>query len=118
MRWLMGVTASVILMGVSGVTASNAVTPTKAGNGSGAITGFVVSGISYNLNANSPNNINSVTFTLDSAPPAGSTMRIRLTSAPGSWYACSNAGVAVTCATTVPQATVTATDTLRVVIAQ
>jgi len=81
------------------------------------ITGYVVSSVKYNLNASNPSNIDSVTFTLDSAPVAGSTLKAQLAPA-GSWYSCTNVATAVTCAVTSPQATVVAATNLRVVIAQ
>ena len=98
-------------------TASNTVSATQAGDGAGAITGFVVSSVKYNLNATNPSNIDSVTYSLDSAPPAGSTIKTQLAPA-GSWYTCTNVGTAVTCPVTSPQATVAAATNLRVVVAQ
>ena len=77
--------------------AANTVPASKAGDGSGAISGYVVSAIHYNLNAITPTNIDSVTFTLDSAPVAGSTIKIKLVAAGNTWYTCTNAGTAVTC---------------------
>jgi hypothetical protein len=107
----------VLALGTFAITAANTVPATKAGDGSGAVSGFVVSAIKYNLNATSPGNIDSVTFTLDSTPAAGSTMKIQLAAA-GSWYSCTNAGANLTCATTSPQATVAGASTLRIVVAQ
>jgi hypothetical protein len=103
--------------GAYAYTDSNTVPATKAGDGSGAITGFVVSSVKYNLNASNPSNIDTVTFTLDSTPAAGSTLKSQLAPA-GSWYTCTNVAAAVTCVVTSPQATVTAATNLRVVIAQ
>ena len=68
--------------------AANTVPASKAGDGSGAISGYVVSAIHYNLNAITPTNIDSVTFTLDSAPVAGSTIKIKLVAAGSTWYTC------------------------------
>ena len=117
-RWpLAAAAAMVVALGAFGLTASNTVAATRAGDGSGAITGYVVSAVSYTLNASNPSNLDSVAFSVDSAPVAGSTLRVRL-SAAGAWYACTFVGTAVTCSTTAPQATVASTDTLRVVIAQ
>lgn len=116
--WITGALAVVALaMGTIGLTASNAVPTTKAGDGAGAVSGYTVSGISYTLNASDPSNLDKVTFSVDTAPPAGATLRIELATG-GSWYACTNVGTTVTCATTSPQATVAGTSTLRVVIAQ
>ncbi len=116
-RRLAAPVAFVVAIGAFGLTASNTVAATKAGDGSGTITGYVVSGITYSLNASNPSNLDAASFTLDSGPVAGSTLRVRLTAA-GPWYPCTFAGPAVTCSTTAPQATVASTDSLRVVIAQ
>jgi hypothetical protein len=102
--------------GTLALTAANTVPATRAGDGTGAVTGYVVSTIHYNLNATNPANIDSLTFTLDAAPAAGSTIRAQLAPA-GAWYTCTNAGTAVTCTTTAPQATVLATTALRVIAA-
>lgn len=98
-------------------TASNTVPASQAGDGSGTVSGFVLSSVKYNLNSTSPNNIDSVTFNLDATPAAGSTLKMQLASG-GSWYTCTNVAAAITCTTTSPQATVAAATTLRVVIAQ
>jgi hypothetical protein len=103
--------------GAYAYTNSNTVGATQAGDGTGAISGYVISSVKYNLNASTPSNIDSVTFTLDSTPPAGSTLKAQLATA-GSWYTCTNVAAAVTCTTTSPQATVTAATNLRIVIAQ
>lgn len=103
--------------GAYAYTASNTVGVTNAGDGSGAITGFVLSSVKYNLNAANPSNIDSVTFTVDTTPVTGSTIKAQLASA-GTWYTCSNVSTAVTCTVTAPQATVAAATTLRVVVAQ
>lgn len=105
-----------IVAGTYAFTAANTVPATKAGDGQGTVTGYVLSSVHYNLNATNPANIDSVTFTLDSTPVAGSTLRAQLAPA-GSWYTCTNAAAAVTCITTTPQATVLAATNLRVIIA-
>ena len=109
-------------VGLSGAgyafAAANTVPTSKAGDGTGAITGYTVTSVVYDLNAASPQNIDQVTFNLDSVPPAGSKIRLKLVAAGASWYTCTNAGVAITCDTTVPQATVATADELRVIVAQ
>ena len=108
--------ALILALAVYAFAAANTVPATKAGDGSGAISGYTISAVHYGLNATTPSNIDSVTFTLSSTPVAGSTMKIQLTAA-GSWYSCTNVAAAVTCTTTAPQATVLAADNLRVVVA-
>lgn len=98
--------------------AANTVPASKAGDGSGTISGYTVSDIHYNLNATNPALIDSVTFTLDSAPVAGSTIKIRLVNPGGTWYSCTNVATSVTCnnGSTLGAAVSTA-NSLNVVIA-
>ena len=93
--------------------AANVVPDSKAGDGSGAITGYTVSAIHYVLNS-TPTTIDSVTFTLNSTPVAGSTIKIKLVAAGSTWYTCTNVTTAVTCVTT--GASVLSADDLRVVV--
>ena len=88
------------LIGSAAVTASNTVPDSQAGDGAGQITGYEVTNVSYTLNATNPQNIDGVTFDLDSTPAAGSDIQVRLDSIAGDWYTCTFAGTAVTCDTT------------------
>jgi hypothetical protein len=108
------VLSGAIVAGTYAFTAANTVPDTKAGDGQGTITGYVVSTVHYNLNVANPSTIDSVTFVLDSVPVAGSTLRAQLAAA-GTWYPCTNLAAAVTCTTT-GEAVLTATA-LRVVVA-
>lgn len=103
-------------VGSFALTAGNTVPNTKAGDGSGIITGYIVSSIHYNLNGTDPSKIDSVTFTLNSTPAVGSTLKAQVVDL-GNWYSCTNSGANVTCATTSPQATVAAADKLTVIVA-
>lgn len=109
---------AILAVAISGFAAANTVPASKAGDGAGAISGYTVSNIKYNLNASDPRNLDSVTFDVDVAPPAGATKKIKLVAAGATWYTCTNVGVAFTCATTAPQATVAPADELRVVVTQ
>jgi hypothetical protein len=95
-------------------TASNTVPTGKAGDGSGTVTGYVLSSVHYGLNAADPTKADSITFNLDATPAVGSTIKTKVS---GNWYTCTNTAAAVTCATTSPQATVQPLATLQVVIA-
>ena len=95
-------------------TASNTVPSTTAGSGTASVTGYSASGITYALNATTPTDVDSVSFTLS---PAAGTVKVQLAPA-GAWYACTNASGAVSCDTTSPQATVDAISQLSVVAAQ
>lgn len=76
-----------------------------------------MSDVHYTLNGSDPTKIDQVSFTLDTAPKAGSTIKIKLESAGSTWYSCTNVSTAVTCTTTSPQATVLPANELRVVVA-
>lgn len=91
--------------------ASNTVPATRAGEGVSVTAGYTVTNVVYNLNATTPSNIDSVTFTLNAA---ASTVKIRLVTT-GTYYNCTNVGLNWTCNTTAPQATVAAADELRVI---
>jgi hypothetical protein len=115
-RWIAVLVITVgLVAGVYAFTAANTVPATKAGDGSGAITGYTVSNVHYVLNGSDVSKIDSVTFDVDTAPGSGATIKIQLVSA-GSWYSCTNISTAITCTTTSPQATVVPADQLRVVI--
>ncbi len=109
---------AIVAVTASGFAAANTVPTSKGGDGAGAISGYIVSNIKYSLNASDPRNIDSVTFDVDVAPPAGATKKIKLVAAGSTWYTCTNVTTAFTCNTTSPQATVVAADELRVVVAQ
>lgn len=110
--------AFVLSIATYALTASNTVPVSKAGQGAQAVSGYTVTNVHYNLNATDPRNIDSVTFTLDTAPPAGATMRIKLTSAGSNFYSCTASGADLTCATTSPQATAATADELTVIVSQ
>lgn len=90
--------------------AANTVPDTTAGDGSGAISGYTVTNVHYNLNATNPGNVDSVAFTI--APTTG-TVKVQLD---GTWYDCTNTAGSVSCTTS----GLTALDatSLRVVAAQ
>lgn len=108
----------ILASAVYGFAAANTVNPSKAGDGAGAVSGYVLSNIHYNLNATNPRNIDSVTFNLDSTPVAGSTITIKLVAAGSTWYTCTHVATAVTCnnGSTLGASVLTA-DELRVVVA-
>ena len=109
------VVAGVLGSAAYAFTASNTVPATTAGSGSGAISGYTVSSVGYNLNATTPTNLDSVTFTI--APTAASVVKIQLAAA-GTWYSCTNTSGSVSCNTTSPQATVAGATNLTVVATQ
>jgi len=111
---------AIVAVAVSGFAAANTVPASKAGDGAGAITGYVATAIDYTLNAADPRNIDQVVFDLDSNPVATSQIRIKLVSTGSTWYSCTwvvGPPVRATCATTAPAATAVSANELRVVIA-
>ena len=109
---VVAVIALLLAVGVYAFAASNTVPGTEAGSGSGAISGYTVSSVAYGLNATTPTNIDSVTFTI--SPTSAGTVKIQLASG-GSWYSCTNTSGSVSCNTTSPQASVAAATQLTVV---
>ena len=103
--------AAVVAMGGYAYTASNTVPATSAGIGATAISGYTVSSVAYGLNATTPANIDTVTFTL--SPAAATTVKAQLVSG-GTYYPCTNTAGSVSCTTTSPQATVAAANQLTV----
>ena len=114
--------AAVLASGSYALTAANTVPASKAGDGEGAVTGYTASVIHYNLNATDPSKADSVTFTLDTAPAAGGTVKVEVDDGTGNWYSCTNVTTAVTCllnvAPTLTGVNVADIDQLRVVAAQ
>jgi archaellin len=113
-RYVAALIAAVcVAAGIYAFTASNTVPGSKAGSGSGAITGYTVSGIHYTPNATDPTKLDAVAFTLDAV--AG-TVKAQVDTVAGDWYSCTNtSGNNWSCATTSPQAHVQPTDQLSVV---
>ncbi len=59
------VLAVVMSAATYGFAAANTVDGSKAGEGDGVVSGYIVSGIQYTLNTSNPSQFDSVTFTLD-----------------------------------------------------
>jgi hypothetical protein len=84
-KWLFVVLAVFVLTGaVYAFAASNVVPSSKAGDGSGTITGYTVTAVTYVLNAD-PTKLDTVKFTLDTV---ATTVKVRLVSGSATWYAC------------------------------
>ena len=113
-RYVAALIAAVcVAAGIYAFTASNTVPGSKAGSGSGAITGYTVSNVHYTLNSTDPTKLDAVTFTLDAA--AG-TVKAQVDTVAGDWYSCTNpSGNNWSCNTTAPQANVQPADQLSVV---
>lgn len=112
---IFAVLAVAVASGVFAYAATNTVPATTAGSGAAAISGYTITSVAYGLNASTPTNLDSVSFTI--APTTATTVKVQLAAA-GTWYSCSNTAGAVSCATTSPQATVAAATQLAVVATQ
>lgn len=115
---------AVIGGGVYAFTASNTVPATTAGSGTGVVSGYTVTNIHYSLNAVTPANIDSLTFTITPAVPSTGTGKVVVqaalsTGGPTSYTCTTDAtGVTVTCTTTSPQLTAALLTGITVVAAQ
>lgn len=104
-------TVFAIAVAMYAFAAANTVPDTKAGDGQGTVTGYVVSNIVYNLDTD-PSNLASVEFDLDDA---AAQVEVQLVSS-GSWYSCTSGdNISWTCNT--PGLTVASINQLRVVAA-
>ncbi|MCD6336909.1 MAG: hypothetical protein J7M01_01590 [Candidatus Marinimicrobia bacterium] len=102
----------IISSAIYSYAATNTVPASTLGEGSGTISGYIVSNLQYSLNSSNPSNIDEVSFSLDSS---ASTVKIKLVSSGATFYDCSLAAGTWSCATTSPQATVLQADELTVI---
>ena len=108
------VVAGVLATATYAFTATNTVPASRAGDGSGTISGYTVTNVAYSLNATNPSTLDSVAFTLDAA---ASVVRIKLVASGSTWYSCTNpSGNNWTCSTS--GAAVAPADQLQVVATQ
>lgn len=120
--------AAVVALAISGgayaFTASNTVPSGSAGSGSGTVSGFTVTNLHYALDATTPANIDSMTFTISPAVPNTSSGKVvvqaQLTTGGPDTFTCTTntAGTVVTCPTTSPQLTAALLNNVVVVAAQ
>lgn len=101
-----------VSVAVYAFAASNTVPATKAGDGTGAVSGYTVTTIVYTLNATDPNTLDQVSFDLGAA---ATQVKAQLV-ASGTWYSCTlDTGTVWECDTT--GLAVSSIDQLRVVAA-
>ena len=113
-RILAAVVVAVALgTGAYAFTATNTVPATSAGSGSGTISGYTVSAVEYQLNATTPSNIDSVTFTLSAN---ASTAKAKIVAGSSTYTDCTIAvnNVDVTCDFS-PDIAITTADQLSVI---
>jgi hypothetical protein len=107
------VVAVALATGAYAFTATNTVPGSSAGSGSGTISGYTVSAVAYQLNATTPSNIDSVTFTLSAN---ASTAKAKIVSGSTTYTNCTIAAnnVDVTCDFS-PDIAITTADQLSVI---
>ena len=104
--------AAALATGAYAFTATNTVPTSSAGSGSGTISGYTVSGIAYTLNATTPSDIDSMTFTLNAN---ATTAKAKIVSGSSTYTACTiSGGVNVTCDFS-PDIAITTADQLSVI---
>jgi len=125
MRFVVGLVAALsIAGGAYAYTAANTVPTSTAGAGSGTVSGYTVTNLHYALNATTPANIDSMTFTVSPVIPSTGSGKVAVSAALSTGgpngYTCSTntAGDTVTCATTSPQLTADKLASVTVVAAQ
>jgi hypothetical protein len=105
--------AVLVAVVVYAFAAANTVPATRAGDGSGSISGYTATSVVYTLNSSDPSEIDKVAFTLN--PTSTTTVKAKLVSSGSDWYSCTNTAGSVDCTTTSPQATVASADQLQIV---
>jgi hypothetical protein len=86
--------AVVLAAGAYAFTASNTVPGSNAGSGSGAVSGYVATNLTYTLDGTDPSTIDTLTFTI--APTTTSVVKVKAGTT-GSWKTCSNSSGTITC---------------------
>ncbi len=92
-RRLLGVAIiAALAVAAFGFAASNTVNDSKAGDGTGNVSGYTISNIDYNLNSSNPANIDSVEFDLDAAAED-----VYVSHDGTTWTSCTVSGTHATC---------------------
>lgn len=118
------IVAMAVGVGAYAFTASNTVPASNAGAGAGAVSGYTVTNLHYALDATTPANIDSLTFTISPAVPNSGSGKVVISAALSTGgptnYTCltDSGGTNVTSATTSPQLTAALVTGVTVVAAQ
>jgi len=106
------VVAVVMATGAYAFTATNTVPASSAGSGNGTISGYTVSAIAYQLNASTPSNIDTMTFTLSAN---ATTVKAKVVSGSPTYTNCTvTGGVNASCDFS-PDIDITTADQLAVI---
>ena len=109
--------AMILTMAIYGFAAANTVPASQAGDGQNNITGYTITNVHYTLDATNPALINGMTFTVDTAIPAGGAVHVKLISTDTTYTSCTAAGTNVSCSFAGGVSVLNA-DQLRVIAAQ
>ena len=118
------IAAFAIAGGAYAFTAANTVPNSTAGAGAGTVSGYTVTNMHYALNATTPSNIDTLTFTVSPVIPNTGTGKVIVqailsTGGPNTYTCTTNTtGDIVTCPTTSPQLTAALLTSVTVVAAQ
>jgi len=85
---------AILAAGAYAFTASNTVPGSNAGSGSGVVSGYTATNISYTLNAADPTTLDTLMFTI--APITTSVVKVQAGST-ASWKTCANSSGSITC---------------------
>ena len=85
---------AILAAGAYAFTASNTVPSSNAGSGSGVVSGYTATNISYTLTAADPTTIDTLTFTI--APITTSVVKVKAGTT-ASWKTCTNSSGSITC---------------------
>lgn len=118
--------ASIASAAAVGFTASNTVSTSNAGSGSGTISGYTVSGIKYTLDATDPSKFSSVTFDVEGSDVSSTTAYDVNAKLDTSWsnscgtrtYSTTTTKTTVTCSYSGTLPAVSTASSLTVVVAQ
>jgi hypothetical protein len=103
---LVAVIAVVIAGGAYAFTSANTVPPSNVGAGAGVVSGYTITNLHYVLDATTPADIDSLTFTVSPVIPTTGTVTIQAALSTGgpTNYTCTTdlTGATVTCPTVTP----------------
>ena len=85
---------AILAAGAYAFTASNTVPSSNAGSGSGTVSGYTATNVSYTLTAADPTTIDTLTF--DISPTTASTVKVKAGTT-ASWKNCTNSSGTITC---------------------
>lgn len=118
-RFVVILALALVLASVAyGFAAANTVPTSNAGDGSATISGYTITAVHYTLNATNPANLDSVSFTIAPAVPAGGAVAVKLVSTGTTYTTCTVATGGTSASCTLTGVTALSANELRVIAAQ